>query len=112
MPSLETLNLASISLRPKSRWVRRYRDWFHVFDAIRDHPRALQLKLDVINFDGYNLNSFCHNTGDFEKYLQQKPSDDRVEAGKRSLALYLSGKTELDDTMRLWFDRDDSPDES
>ena len=110
MPSLETLNLTAIDFCQRPRGVRRYRDWFHVIDTIRDHPRALQLNFDIINFAGHrDPKSFSQNTGDLENSLQQIPNKDWMKE-RRSLALYLGGKSELDDTIQLWFDRDDSPD--
>ena len=110
MPSLETLNLVQVGLRPRPTGARHYRGWFHVFDTIRNHPRTLQLNFHVIRFHCWEIRDFVHNTRDFERYLNPNPRGDGAEVGRRCLALYLGGKSELDDTTRLWFDRDDSPD--
>ena len=107
MPSLDKLKLESIGIYSRPWRPRPYRDWLHVFDAIRNHPRALQVWLrNIIVNPSSQRETIFYFANDFEKYLQKDSSDDWQQDLERSLALYLNGAIEVDDTMRYMFEKD------
>ena len=109
MSSLETFNLTCVFIYSESEYEIRYGDWFHVFDAIRTHPRALQLNFESVLFDSGRSECFWHNSDKVEKFSGFVRSH-RERQLRRSLALYLDGEIELDDTLRRWFKIEESPD--
>ena len=102
MPSLEDLSLIRVGVQKGRYWKREHRDWLHVFDAIRDHPGRPRCELDDINIDGWGSLGLGYKPDNIEEVLQQPPNDD-YQAYRQSIALYMNGKSELKDIMRVVF---------
>ena len=81
--------------------------WMDLFDAIRDHPNRIRISFEetitVQDFESFGMD---YDTADFEIYLETPESDDPYENIERSLALYLSGKIEYDETLGDWLRED------
>ena len=93
MPSLEHFECRADILPRRSDGT-----WLDVFEAIRNHPRGMEVKLHSTCADlGMSLD---YHTDDFQKYLENAAQEEPWHDLDRRLPLYLSGKIDIDDQIR------------
>lgn len=76
--------------------------WLDVFDAIRDHPREINVQFDQIIINDIDEISLQYHTDDFERVLEEPEDEDPLRDINRILALYLSGKSNINRPLKWW----------
>ncbi|XPS72343.1 hypothetical protein M3J09_004508 [Ascochyta lentis] len=76
-------------------------EWRELWDAIRNHPNRMTLKLDQLPCNSYAEVGVCHHTGEASGTAFSSDPWDNIGY---SLENYLSGRRHWDRSLRMWFD--------
>ena len=99
MPSLDEFSLEGSMLCDD----REY-GWLGIFDVIRNHPKPMHIAFERIVAKDAAEVSLDFYTDDYEGIVDISQDLNGNLDIYESLELYLSGKIEFNESMRLWFD--------
>ena len=101
MPSLSHFKLSFTSVSGNSQYYAR--EWLYIFDAIRDHPRPLGMKVHLFNLAAYTKLFFDCHTNDNGQYEQDagdiKDGTWPTVEPNQSLLLYLNREIEYNKSL-------------
>ena len=105
MPSLSHFKLSFTSASGNNQYYAR--EWLYIFDAIRNHPKPMGMKVHLFDLAGYTKLFFDCHTNDNGQYEQDAGDlkDGRWSNSEpnRSLILYLNRKIEYNKSLELFF---------